>query len=150
LLPWTFQRINAFARENREGPVLFHAGWIQKEPAPTIPNLAFNADLYLREMELLARAYAGRLTILLIVNYNPDSPYGPSREEACILRAAAELDLSIVDTRAAHGEFARHRTSPFGFSNNRFNSGHMNPQGHAAAGRLLSREILRLHNHELL
>lgn len=149
LVPWTLQRLEALTLGSQHGPVLFHADRTKEAPSRKNMILVFNKDLYVEEMELLSRAYAGRLTLLLIAKYDPHSPYQQSREEAGIIRAAAALDLSLVDTRAAYGEFAAHRTSPFGFPNSRFNSGHMNAEGHADAARLLTREMLRLHQHDL-
>lgn len=150
LAPWTFQRLQAFIEGSRNGPPLFQAGRSSGCSTSQAAVPSFDTRLCRQELDRLSRAYGGRLTLLLIAEYDPRFPMQPTPEEAVVEQAAEDLGLSLVITRAAHGDFLKRQASPFGFPNTRFNYGHLNPEGHAAAARLLAGEILRLHRDDLL
>jgi hypothetical protein len=97
------------------------------------------------ELRLLADAYRGRLTLLLLGRFDPAAPGRSSAEEAAIERAARALGLSLACSRDEYEALAERGTAPYGFPSSSLNSGHLNAAGHAAAARVLTRELLRLH-----
>ena len=94
---------------------------------------------------MLAEAFDGRLTILLLGRFDPLDPGRDTREEAVIKQAARELGVSLACSKDEHEGLAEKGLAPYGFPNTSLNSGHMNAQGHAAAARALTRELLKLH-----
>jgi len=97
------------------------------------------------ELRMLARAYDGRLTLLLLGRFDPAHPGRDTDEEAVITRAARELGISLACSKDEYPALAQKGIAPHGFPNTSLNSGHMNAAGHAAAARVLTRELLRLH-----
>jgi hypothetical protein len=97
------------------------------------------------ELRLLAEAYNGRLTLLLLGRFDPRDPGRDTVDEEVLKRAARELGISLACTKDEYVTLAEKGLAPYGFSNTLPNSGHMNAAGHAAAARALARELLRLH-----
>jgi hypothetical protein len=77
--------------------------------------------------------------------FDPVHPGRDTDEEAVIKRAARELGISLACSKDEYPALARKGIAPHGFPNTSLNSGHMNAAGHAAAARVLTRELLRLH-----
>lgn len=97
------------------------------------------------QLRMLADAYNGRLTILLIGRFDPADPGRDTAGEAAIRRAARELGISLACSKDEYGALAHRGIAPFGFPNSSLNSGHLNASGHAAAARVLTRALLALH-----
>ncbi len=120
-----------------------------RQPASLDPRV-FTApatqDVLVREeLRMLAAAYDGRLTLLLLGRFDPLAPGNDTHDEEVIKQAARELGVSLACSKDEYEALAEKRLAPYGFSNTLLNSGHMNAAGHAAAGRALTRELLRLH-----
>jgi hypothetical protein len=97
------------------------------------------------ELRMLADAYVGRLTLLLLGTFDPAHPGLDTDGEAAIKRAAQQLGISIACSKDVYPSLAERGTAPRGFGNTALNTGHMNRAGHAAAARVLAAELLRLH-----
>jgi hypothetical protein len=97
------------------------------------------------ELRVLAEAYAGRLTLLLVGQFDPADPARDTDAEAVIKRAAFESGISLACSKDEYPALAERGIAPYGFSNSSPNSGHLNAAGHAAAARVVTRELLRLH-----
>ena len=97
------------------------------------------------ELRMLADAYDGRLTVLLLGSFDPACPERETDLETAIRRAAGEFGISLARTRDEYAFMAERGVAPYGFPNTSLNSGHMNGAGHAAAARVLRKELLRLH-----
>ena len=119
------------------------------QPAPLDPRaltVPATPDVPVKEeLRMLAEAYDGRVTLLLLGRFDPLDPGKDTRDEEIIKRAARDLGISLACSKDEYEALAEKRLAPYGFSNTLLNSGHMNAAGHAAAGRVLTRELLRLH-----
>ena len=96
------------------------------------------------ELAVLARAFEGRLTLLLL------PPLARSPVEARILERCAASGWSCVSLRERFDEFAARYESPYGFANSAWGQGHMNAAGHHAAAEILTTELARLRALDLL
>jgi hypothetical protein len=92
----------------------------------------------------LTRAYDGRATLLLLSSFDPERLDAVSAEGRAFDDYCARTRASCVNLRHVYRRFADEGKSPFGFGNTQYNDGHMNPDGHAAAGDLLADELGRL------
>lgn len=97
------------------------------------------------ELRMLADAYDGRLTLLLLGSFDPAVPGRDTDTETAITRAASEFRISLARTRDEYPSLAERGIAPHGFPNTSLNSGHLNGAGHAAAAGVLTRELLKLH-----
>jgi hypothetical protein len=97
------------------------------------------------ELRMLADAYDGHLTVLLLGSFDPARPSRDTDGEAAVKRAAREAGISLASSKDEYAALAEEGIAPHGFSNTALNDGHMNAAGHAAAARVLTRELLRLH-----
>jgi lysophospholipase L1-like esterase len=102
------------------------------------------------EVAAIASAYADRLTFLYLPEFDPRAPDRVPASEALVTAACAARGWSCVNLRESFADFAARHASPYGFANSRFNAGHMNDAGHAAAAELLRRELERLAALDLL
>jgi hypothetical protein len=100
-------------------------------------------------LDTLFKAYDGRLTVVFLSRYAEDASAPPSPVEDVVAQHCRIAARSCVHL---HTEFASFRgvgSAPYGHPNNGFNVGHLNALGHAAVGRVLARELLRLHGNGL-
>ena len=135
-------RIREFRLMAKNEAPLFNAGYANLTPAPQDPEPG--AYPIAREIELLRKAYEGRLTILYIAPYNPRSPMSVSSMESELSKVCREQKISFVTTRSAYESFKARNLSPFGFSNSNFNVGHCNRDGHQAIADLLADELAKV------
>jgi hypothetical protein len=97
------------------------------------------------ELRMMADAYDGRLTVLLLGTFDPAHPVLDTEGETIIKKAARELGVSLAYSKDEYSALAERGIAPHGFPNTTFSQGHLNEAGHAAAARVLTRELLRLH-----
>lgn len=140
-------RLRQFIDAYEAEPPLFRAA-----AATADTGSAENGEYPIEEtLERLREAFGGRVTFLYLPDYDPKSPSGPlSPIEQRLLTACHENGWSCVDLRASFSDFARRREAPYGFSNTRWNHGHLNAEGHRAAARLLHQELKGLSARGLL
>lgn len=99
----------------------------------------------------LEEAYANRVTLLFLPDFDPRAPGAVTSEaERVFAEECAAHGWSCVDLRDAFRAFAARFESPYGFPNSAWNEGHMNEGGHAATAQLLRDEVARLRAHDLL
>ena len=119
--------------------------WFHATAAPLAEAEAPGEDLrdypLDEEMELLAAAYEGRLTLLYLPRFDPDRPGAETRMEQELHRLAAKHQLGFVSIGREFAAIAAAGHSPYGFGNTRFNWGHWNPLGNRAAAELLAKEL---------
>jgi hypothetical protein len=137
-------RLREFVAAAAAEPPLFGATRAPSPPAAPVrrPIVA--------ELEALAAAYGGRVTLLHLPEFDPHWPDRVPETEALVTATCAARGWSCVNLRESFADFAAHHASPYGFANSRFNAGHMNDAGHAAAAELLRRELERLAALDLL
>ena len=93
------------------------------------------------ELAALVKAYDGRITLLLLSDYDQAGPLPPDREETVIIDWCERNQVSLVRIDQSFETFRRKEVAPYGFSNSSFNAGHMNATGHQAVAELLTREL---------
>ena len=98
-----------------------------------------------QELRMLADAYDGRLTLLLTGWFDPADPGRDTDGEVAVKRAARELGISLARSKDEYPALAEKGIAPHGFPNTALNAGHLNAAGHAAAARVLTKELLKLH-----
>lgn len=125
---------------------LFHASPENTRPAHA-PASSFPIAAALTQLK---EAFAGRLTILFISSFDGRHPEASTDVEAEVSRFCKETETSCVFGREDWRSFADAGRAPFGFPNGQWNVGHPNAEGHAALGRVLGRELLRLRQRGLL
>jgi lysophospholipase L1-like esterase len=137
-------RLREFAAAAAAEPPLFGATRVRAPAAlPAIrPVVA--------EVAAMAAAHAERVTFLYLPEFDPRAPGRVPDTEALVAAACAARGWSCVNLRESFAAFAARDASPYGFANSRFNAGHMNDAGHAAAAELLRRELERLATLDLL
>lgn len=113
-------------------------------PPPAAPPRAADYPVRLA-LELLLRAYQGRVTLVLLPRFRPGGAHQPSDveqifQDVCALRSCVHLG-------PAFSSFAARRATPYGFPNRGFNVGHLNHAGHGAVAAALAGELLRLRSH---
>lgn len=89
------------------------------------------------ELDLLADAYAKRVTILYLPPFDPTSPGTEAQNESILRSAAVRAGIHFVSLRNRFASLAAAGHAPYGFANTRFNHGHWNRHGHQAAADLL-------------
>lgn len=114
-------------------PPLFRAGAPRR---PSVPEPTYPVE---EELDLLVRAWDGRLTILYLSDV-----LQPDRHETRVRAFCAARALSCVFTRTENEALLARGSAPTGFTNTAWGSGHLNADGHAVAGRLLGEELARL------
>jgi hypothetical protein len=127
----------------REAP-LFHAGTPsaarpEGDPAERLADYPLEAEL-----AALRDAWGGRLTILLLADFDPHDPGRVSEIGRWLAERCAATGISFVTLGSASPDFLARGHSPYGFGNTKFNDGHMNVEGHAAVAELLARELERV------
>jgi hypothetical protein len=127
---------------SKEAP-LFHASKVHGSATDNPIERAADWPLD-AEFALLRDAWEGRLTILYLPELDPHdagrkSEIGRWLEERC-----RKTGTSFVSLADAFPDFLARGHSPYGFNNTKFNEGHMNAAGHAAAAALLAHELERL------
>lgn len=135
-------RAGRFREAMAHDPPLFRAG-DRANVAPsgdeTIADWPIDA-----EFAMLREAWANRLTIFYLPPLDPEDPSHVTAIGEWLARACAATGTSFVTLGSAFPELVARGRTPYGFENTRFNDGHMNPEGHAAAARLLVGEVARL------
>jgi hypothetical protein len=96
------------------------------------------------EMKLLANAYDGRLTLFCLPQFDPQNPSQESETEKALQRLAVKAGVRFVSLREEFPALAKAGHAPYGFDNTRFNWGHWNRYGHAAAAEVLLKESRQL------
>jgi hypothetical protein len=96
------------------------------------------------EMKLLATAYDGRLTLLYLSAFDPANPSAASETEKKLHELAGKEGVRFVSLRQEFPRLAEAGLAPYGFNNTRFNWGHWNSNGHAAAAKVLFDEFRQL------
>lgn len=104
----------------------------RKEPPATFTKFPV-AD----EVEMLARAYDRHVTLLYLPPFDPADPNRKMTNEATLEAAARASGIRFVSLRSRFAAIAATGHAPYGFRNTRFNQGHWNRYGHAAAAELL-------------
>lgn len=137
---FTTIRLLEFEHGLGDEPPLFRAGDIER-PTPAAAPRQFPIAA---ELDALAGAYRGRVTMLFFAAFDPLHPGAATAGEERFDAWCRTGGRSCVNVRAAYGRFAEGHASPYGFSNTLFNVGHMNADGHAAVGKLLAQELERL------
>jgi hypothetical protein len=117
-------------------------------PPPTAPADALDHYPVPAEMRMLAAAYHQRVTLLFLPAFDPRDPARESPTEARLRAWAEEAGLRFRSLREQFPALARAGVSPYGFSNTRFNYGHWNRYGHAAAAAVLTDEYQKI-SHDL-
>jgi hypothetical protein len=155
---YTAYRAHKFAEAAEAEPPMFFAASHEGAAAPK-PEAGFapgrepqvgDYGVYPVEEELgmLRQAYDGRLTIVFIpyidfqAGGEPRINDSPIRQR--VLKYCAATGLSCVEPVVPFLAMARQYKSPFGFTNTKFNYGHMNAGGHALVGEELAKELARL------
>ena len=148
LLHLAWFRVQALASGARAEAPLFRAPHPVR-PASKSAKGYPEADVR-RQLDLMQQAFGGRVTFLFIPRYDPDDPDRPQGStETTFDRWCSEPGHSCVNLRRSYGAIARRHEVPFGFANTKFNTGHLNPVGHAAAAAALDQEVGRLISHDL-
>ena len=100
---------------------------------------------------MLRAAYDDRLTVLSLPYIDFKADAAPTINDSPIrqrfLAYCRKTGMSCVEPSESFLAMGRQNRSPFGFTNTRFNYGHMNPAGHALVGEELARELARLKAH---
>jgi GDSL-like Lipase/Acylhydrolase family len=92
-------------------------------------------------LDRMRTAYGNRVTYF----YLPGFTREPSQAERQFAGWCRDQNVSCIDFRDAFSPFRLAGHAPFGFANSgHFATGHLNPAGHAAAGRLLAAELRRV------
>jgi hypothetical protein len=132
-----WQELTGVTRQNSEPP----------PPDPRVFAAAATPHEYpvKEELRMLAQAYDGRLTLLLLGRFDPRAPGRDTSDEAVIRHAARDLGISLACSKDEYEALAARGQTPNGFANTSPISGHLNANGHAAAAHALTRELLRLH-----
>lgn len=138
LLNYTIIRALEFQQGWEAETPLFRAGAAPEAP-PAPPSYPIT-----QELDAMAEAYGGRVTFLLLAGFDPARPGEATGTERVFQAWCRAGGRSCVNLRDAYQRFADGYASPYGFSNSGFNVGHLNAEGHAAAGGLLASELERL------
>jgi lysophospholipase L1-like esterase len=110
---------------------------------------AFDLSLAAAMLNELRSAYDGRLTLLYLPDFDPSGTARVDAFEEFLTAWCVSNGTSLVNLRDAFPRFRETRQAPYGFANTTFNWGHLNAEGHAAAGRLLADDLSRLHRRGL-
>jgi len=113
-------------------PPLFQAG--RKEP----PRLVPPEPPVEAEIDMLAKAWAGRMTLLYLSEYLDADAIEPRVRAHCQTRR-----LSCAFTREANEQLRPAGKAPTGFTNTGWGTGHLNSDGHRIAGEVLAAELDR-------
>lgn len=146
LLAFAFQRIRILAGAQHEEPPLFHAG-AHRRPAAAAERSDWPVE---EELDQLARAYAGRYTILYLPAFDARRLDRESPTETRLRNWCQAHFASCVSLRGSFESFAAAGRSPYGFAGTAYNEGHMNAAGHRAAATAVAAEVQRLESHGLL
>ena len=117
-------------------------------PAASPPSV--EAYPVAEEVRLLAEAFEHRLTLVFIPPYDESVAHVATPFEREVLEGCRVSAISCVSAGPSWNDFARTGHTPFGFPNSGWNAGHLNPDGHAAVGRILADELERLMERGLL
>ncbi|GMU55440.1 MAG: hypothetical protein AMXMBFR33_45860 [Candidatus Xenobia bacterium] len=99
------------------------------------------------ELDLLSKVYNRRVTVLYLSEFDPEATTATTPLEKRIQAHCQKQGLSFAATSQANAEHFRSTGRvPYGAWNTKFNTGHMNPDGHRVAARVLSQELHRLRN----
>lgn len=139
---YSFVRAGRFREAMAKEAPLFRAG---DPPAASADDVSEHAAAFPLDAELsaLRDAWGGRLTILFLPDFDPHDPGHLSEIGQWLVERCRVTGTSFVSLGTAFPEFLARGHSPYGFANTKFNDGHMNAEGHAAAAELLAREIER-------
>ncbi len=162
---FSFYRLHRFAEAAAREPPLFRAASAEDphpEPwggatdplvrrachfaYPTVDPRTFPVE---EELDLLAKSYSGRFTVLLL----PYVGFIEGREPVIcqteirtrVFAHCKKMHYSCVEPADEFLRLAREGKSPVGFPNTRFNFGHMNRDGHLAVGTALASHLKTLH-----
>lgn len=145
LIPATYYRFKAL--QSRGEPPLFFAGSV-KPPPPAPDPASFPIE---EELELLIKAYDGRLTVLyLSTRYRPMGHSLPRPIEDRAVSYLRSRGVRVVNTGEMGPLMDSELRSLYGFDNARFNAGHLNAWGHRQVAEKLTRELRELENDGLL
>jgi hypothetical protein len=132
VLGYGYNRLSKFRRVPE--PPLFKAG---ATPSPIIESeREYPVE---EELDLLDRAWRGRLTLLYLSEFLEPDPIEPRVRSFC-----AQRRLSCVFTREANEQLRSVGKAPTGFPNTAWSVGHLNADGHKVAGEVLARELHRV------
>lgn len=137
-------RVHDFLETARAEPPLFQGAapnQSTRKSSETNPSAAWPVA---EELTLLARTYAGRVTIAYLPEFDPEAPSKTDPIERIVDAACDIQRISCLNLRRHYPKFAADHVSPFGFPNSAYNFGHMNELGHHALADDLEREIARL------
>lgn len=138
LVPFLHSRLSAFAAGARNEPPLFEAG---RDRSIDSPEKTAALEPIAEELDLLARAFNERVSLLYVSWFEPRTPKLATPIEMAVLEAAGARGLRVIQMREAWPKFADAGRAPFGFTNSAFNKGHLNLAGHRAVGEALATEI---------
>ncbi len=138
-------RFGKFRAAAAQDAPLFHASQAKHDEAPSGEAAELAADFPLdAELDLLVKAWDGRVTILYLPELDPKHPERVSSIGAWLAARCRAQGVSFVTLADAFGGMLARGRSPYGFANTHFNEGHMNAEGQAATAGLLAAELERL------
>jgi len=143
LAQFTAIRLRQFQSWVQQETPWFHAG--KSQPKSQRDPLAED-DRYPmgEELDMLVRAYQGRLTLVLLDRYSSNGLDSNGSADSRLKRLATGRGLSFVALSDGFGAFTNSHRAPYGFSNSRFNYGHLNADGHRVLAALLTAELERM------
>lgn len=142
LLGYSFVRLGRSQIAAQAEPPLFQASRKPTPaPRPPIPSIE-------EELDLLFGAWSNQLTLLFLEPAEQFLPAVDAEARNVVLervrRYCEHRRASCVFTTEAFAVLRAQGREPCGFSNTYVGTGHLNARGHAAAGRLLANEIMRI------
>lgn len=136
-------RLFEFRAAAKAEPPLFRA---TQRPAE-LPSASYPVEA---ELDAIIDAYGGRVTFLFLPEFVARDPDRVAPTEQIFAARCAARGWSCANLRDRFARFAEQHTSPYGSSNFRFNAGHMNDAGHAAAADVLVEALERVRANDLL
>ncbi len=141
LLGYGVSRMGEYRSVADKEPPLFRAG-ARRASGPQRAEASYPVE---DELDMLHRAYGGRVTLLLVPEYDPEQPLAQASLESRILAHCRARAMSCLTPRALYPRLTGTGRAPFGFPNSRFNAGHMNATGHGFCAEALTSELERVH-----
>ena len=140
LVNYGIVRGREFLAATNDEPPLFRAGSATRRSARPAREPQPVAEI----LELLARSWQNRVTLLFLPDFDLRAPrLVDSESERIFSEQCVQHGWSCVNLRDAFPTFALRFESPYGFPNSGWNQGHMNAAGHAATALLLRDEVAR-------
>jgi len=140
---FVYRRWKELAQAQAAEPPLFRAGSARRSGGDA-GGLAETDYLVEKQLDALARAYAGRLTVLYLGTLEAGAPLRASDTEARVRAHCATRGIRLVSPRAAYPGLVSTGSSPFGYPDVPWNTGHLNDLGHRVVAERLAEEVKEL------